>query len=97
MKTAAVILSLSLTAVVSAAVILLFGLASPAADRSCPLPATLTARVTTSTGFVYAGGGSVRLARVVSTTSARQTVRALGHTGPGGTGSCVALGGGTGR
>jgi hypothetical protein len=90
MRAAAASLSLSLTVLVSAAAIALFGVVRPAADRNCPLPATLTVVVTTSTGWTIAGG-STHPVTVRSTHRALQTVRRTGRTGPGGTGSCVDL------
>lgn len=88
MRAGALSFSLSLTVLVSAAVIALFGLARPAADRNCPLPPTFTVVVTTSSGWTVAGGLTLPTT-VRSIHRALQTVRPTGRTGPGGTGSCV--------
>ena len=88
MKVLPVALSLALTAVLSVIAVLLFGLARPAADRSCPLPATTTTRVATSTGWKLDGTSVVRMT-AGSTEVTALTVRATGRTGAGGTGACV--------
>ncbi len=88
MKPVPVVLSLAMTVVLSVVAVLVFGLVRPADDRRCLLPPTATTRVTTSVGWKLAGTSIVRTT-VRITQTVPQPARAIGRTGPGGTGPCV--------